>query len=269
MSEMVKKIKSVRWQHLFFLLLIAAVVAGTDGCKSTGKLSKKERKAQIEAAKRELNEIINGTSTKSLSEQDKVISEIANKNYNDPELNQLIIKAQEKVKKTYGDQENLRRQKVDLARAALYDLLLNKDNKSADELEREVNKIKAQNLSDSEIDDLIARVEKKIADMRGSGNIPLKTQIENSFQSVADAGKSGNVTQANSVIKATLQLFSSDDVPVLIIISREGSTVDYDKPTTIGRYLNFLKDQKASRNEVDSYQLDNNGKIKELDLIKK
>jgi hypothetical protein len=269
MSEMMSRIKLIRWQHVFYMLLIAAVVAGADGCKSTGKLSKKERKAQIEAAKKQLNEIISGTCTKPLVEQDKIISEIANKNYNDPELNQLIIKAQETVKKAYAQQEKLRQQKVDAARASLLDLLLNKENRSADELEKEVNKIKAQNLGDAEIDELIARVESKIAGMRGSANVPLKNQIENAFQAIADAGKTGNVTEANSVIKRTLSLFSSEDATVLIIISREGTTVDYDKPTTISRYLNFLKDQKSSKNAVDSYQMDSGGKIKELDLIKK
>jgi hypothetical protein len=269
MSEMMRKIKSFRWQQALFMILIAALVAGADGCKSTGKLSKKERKAQIEAAKKQLNEIISGTSTKSLTEQDRIISEIANKNYNDPELNSLIVKAQETVKKAYAEQEKLHRQKIDAARAALFDLLLNKENKSADELEKEMNKIKAQNLGDNEIDELLSRLEKKIADMRGSANVPLKTQLERAFQSIADAGKTGNVTQANTLIKSTLQLFSSDDAPVLIIISREGSTVDYDKPTTISRYLNFVKDQKASKNGIDSYQTDDGGKIKELDLIKK
>jgi len=45
--------------------------------------------------------------------------------------------------------------------------------------------------------------------------------------------------------------------------------VDYDKPTTIKRYLNFVMDQKASRNAVDTYSVDGEGKIKELELIKK
>jgi hypothetical protein len=45
--------------------------------------------------------------------------------------------------------------------------------------------------------------------------------------------------------------------------------VDYDKPTTIKRYLEFVRDQKASLNAVDSYQLDSEKKITELDLIKK
>ena len=117
--------------------------------------------------------------------------------------------------------------------------------------------------------DLYSRVEKKIESMRSAENIPMKTQLENNFQAIADAGKSGNLTQAANLIKSTLPLFASEDTPVLIIIAREGDIVDYDKPTTIKRYLDFLKDQKASRNAVDSYTLDNNGKIKELDLIKK
>jgi ribosome-binding ATPase YchF (GTP1/OBG family) len=253
------------------MVLIAAVVAGSDGCKSTGKLSKKERKAQIEAAKKELTAIINGTSTKSLEQQEKYISDIANKNYNDADLNALLVQATQKVKKAFAERDTLRQQQIDEAKAALFDLLQNKDNKSADEMESELNLIKAKykNLNDEEVSDLYTRIEKQIASMRSTGNIPLKTKLETNFQSIADAGKSGNLTQAAALIKSTLPLFASDDTPVLIIIAKDGTLIDYDKPTTIQRYLNFLKDQKTSRNNVDSYLLDNNGKIKELDLIKK
>lgn len=272
MSEVIHKIKTFQWQHVLFVLMIAAVVVGSDGCKTSGKISKKERKAQIEAAKKQLQEIINGTTTLPLEQQDKLISDIANKNYNDPALNQLIIEATQKVKKAYGEQELLRQQQTDAARAALLDMLVNKENKSADELQKELDLIKAQNISDSEIYELIDRVEKKIEAMRATGsteNIPLKSQLESAFQSVVEASKSGNASQVNAVIARTLKLFSSDDAPVLIIISREGNIVDYDKPTTIKRYLNFLNDQKVNRNAIDSYQLDTDGKIKELDLIKK
>jgi hypothetical protein len=169
-----------------------------------------------------------------------------------------------------AEQTQANAQKIDVARAALYDLLLNKDNKTADELEQALNAIKKQNLNDQEINDLIARLEKKIADMRsGGGNLPVKTQLENAFMAIANAGKSGDLTQADNTIQKTLQYFSSDDAPVLIIISREGATVDYDKPTTIKRYLNLLKDTKASKNDIDAIMTDANGKIKELDLIKK
>jgi len=271
MSEVVRKIKSFRWHHLFIMVLIATIVVGSEGCKSTGKLSKKERKAQIEAAKKELTAIINGTTTKTLEQQEKYINDVMNKNYNDADLNALLVQATQKVKQAFAERDKLYQQDLDEARAALFDLLQNKDNKSADELEMELNKIKARykNLKNEEIMDLYSRVEKKIESMRSAENVPMKTQLENNFQAIADAGKSGNLTQAANLIKSTLPLFASEDTPVLIIIAREGDIVDYDKPTTIKRYLDFLKDQKANRNAVDSYTLDNNGKIKELDLIKK
>jgi hypothetical protein len=64
-------------------------------------------------------------------------------------------------------------------------------------------------------------------------------------------------------------MFSSRDVPVLIIINQSGNLKDYDEPTTIGRYLNYLKDRKASPNAVHNLVKDANGKISELELIKK
>lgn len=273
MSEIINKIKTVRWQHVMFIMLMALIVVGTDSCKSSGKLSKKERKAQIESAKKQLEPIVNGTSTLSLEEQQRIVKGIISKNYNDPVLNSMIEDAQTKLKSAFAEQEKVRAQKVDVARATLYDLLLNKDNKSADELERDLAEIKSQNLKDSQIDDLVSRVEKKIKEMRASGgsgaNLPVKTQLENAFTSIATSAKGGNLTQADNTIQKTLQFFSSEDVPVLIIISREGSMVDYDKPTTIKRYLNFLRDTKASKNDIDAIMTDANGKIKGLDLIKK
>jgi hypothetical protein len=271
MSEVIQRIKSIRWHQLFMMVLIAAVVVGSDGCKSTGKLTKKERKAQIAAAKTELTSIINGTSTKTLEQQEKYINDIANKNYNDADLNALLVQATQKVKKAFAERDTLKQQQIAEAKAALFDLLQNKDNRSADEMQTELNRIKAKykNLNDEEVNDLIFRVEKQIASMKSTGNVPLKTKLETNFQAIADAGKSGNLTQAAALIKSTLPLFAGDDTPVLIIIAKDGSIIDYDKPTTIKRYLNFLNDQKINRNSVDSYELDTDGKIKELDLIKK
>ena len=272
MSEIVRKIKSFRWQRMMFILMMALMVAGADSCKSTGKISKNQRKAEIENAKRQLKSIINGTSTLSLDEQKHLIASIMDKNYNDPALDALIIEANKKLRAELIESEKNKAQKVDIARAALYDLLLNKDNKSADELTKELSVIKAQKLNDQEIDELIIRLEKKIQGMRSSDNdakLPVKTQLENAFTTIANAAKTGNLSQADNTIQKTLQLFSSDDAPVLIIISREGSIVDHDKPTNIKRYLNLLRDTKTSRNNIDAIMTDDNGKIKELDLIKK
>lgn len=270
MSEIAGKIRSFNWQRVMFVLLMVVIVAGADSCKSSGKLSKKERKAQIEAAKKQLQPIISGTSTLSYDEQKRIVGEVMDKNLNDPVVNDMIIQAQQQLKVLLGKETEAKAKKVDIARATLYDLLLNKDDKTADELEKELNAIKKQNLGDSEIDELITRLEKKIQDMRSGGsNLPVKAQLENAFTTIANAAKTGNLTQADNTIQKTLQLFSSDDAPVLIIISREGSTVDYDKPTTIKRYLNLVKDTKASKNDIDAIMTDANGKIKELDLIKK
>jgi len=266
MSGIVQKIK---WQQVVLIFLIAAVAIGSDGCKTTGKLTKKERKAQIEAAKKDLNEIISGTSTKSLEEQDRIVNDIANKNLNDKDLNTMIIQAQQKLKKAFAERDRNKQVKVDEARAKLLDLLLNKEGKSAEELQKELNAIKALNLNDKDLNDLIAKVEQKIASMGTSANIPLKDQIETAFQGIANASKSGDISKASQIIKNTMPLFTGEDAPVLIIISRDGSMVDYDKPTTIKRYMDFIRDQKASRNTVDTYLLDTDGKIKELDLIKK
>ncbi|NQV01074.1 MAG: hypothetical protein HQ542_00370 [Bacteroidia bacterium] len=271
MTNIVSRLKSFGWQQFVVITLIALVAVSFDSCKSSGKLTRKEKKAQIEMYKKQMHAIINGTTKMTLEEQDRAISEAINKNFGDDELNQLILQAQQKSKSAYADFLKEQEQKVAVARNKLYDLLVNKQNLSADELETEMNKIKAENLGNEEIDELLARMEKKIIEMRqySSVEMTLKSKLESSFQSIADASRAGNTSMANSLIESALNYFSAPDVTVLIIISREGSIVDYDKPTTINNYLNFLKDQKENRNSVDSYQMDTSGKIKELDLIKK
>jgi len=271
MTNIVSRLKSFGWQQFLIITLVALVAVSFDSCKSTGKMTKKEKKAQIEMYKQQMRSIINGTTKMTLEEQDRAISDAINKNFGDDELNQLILQAQQVSKKAYADELKAHEQKVAVARNKLYDLLVNKQNLTADQLEAEMNKIKAENLGDEEINELLGRLEKKIAEMRtaASGQMSLKTKLESSFQSIADAARAGNPSMANSLIDGALNYFSAPDIPVLIIISREGSIVDYDKPTTIQNYLNFLKDQKESRNNVDSYQMDATGKIKELDLIKK
>lgn len=96
-------------------------------------------------------------------------------------------------------------------------------------------------------------------------NAPASQKLEQYFASIAG---SGSVTGANSSINEALTLFSSDQAPVLIIISEEGGQKDYDKPTTIRAYLNYLKDQRKNMNRIGAIQLDANGKIKELELVK-
>jgi len=77
-----------------------------------------------------------------------------------------------------------------------------------------------------------------------------------------------NVDIANKKINLILQQFDTPDIPVLIIISNAGGFNDYDRPTTISRFLNYLKDKQSYHYKVDSVKRDGLGKLTELELIK-
>lgn len=85
------------------------------------------------------------------------------------------------------------------------------------------------------------------------------------FDAIANAD---NVISANNSIDEALTLFTSSTVPVLIVISQEGGDKDYDRPTTIRAYLNYLKDQKKNINQIEKVKLDEFGKITEVELKK-
>lgn len=91
-------------------------------------------------------------------------------------------------------------------------------------------------------------------------------KLDTYFSAIAN---SSSLASANSSISEALGLFASKDTPVLIVISEENGQKDYDKPTTIGDYLNYLKDQKKSINKISQLQFDNAGKITEVELVTK
>ena len=151
-----------------------------------------------------------------------------------------------------------------------------------EEKENRVQTIKDWNLQNAEVDDLLFQVEKKLAreraqaeqraeEERRAAEEAAKAQqpknvLERNLASIANAT---SVTQANRLINETLQLFSSNSVPVLIIISQAGGFNDYDRPTTIENYLNYVKDQKVNRNSVSDLKFNDAGKITEVELIKR
>ena len=151
-----------------------------------------------------------------------------------------------------------------------------------EEKEHRVQTIKDWNLQNAEVDDLLFQVEKKLARERAQAEQKAleelraaeeaakakepKNMLEKNFAGIANAS---SVTQANRIINETLQMFSSNSVPVLIIISQAGGFNDYDRPTTIENYLNYVKDQKVNRNQVYNLKFNDDGKITEVELIKK
>ncbi len=93
-------------------------------------------------------------------------------------------------------------------------------------------------------------------------------RLNNYFSAISSSSQ--NTTAANRNINETEAMFASPDVPVLIIIHEsEDGTKDYDEPTTITKYLNYLKDQGKNINEIYDMKTDGSGKITELELIRK
>ncbi len=144
-----------------------------------------------------------------------------------------------------------------------------------EEKEARVQTIKDWNLQNAEVDDLVLQVEKKLARERAQKEEEERNKqevqaanvtLERNFSSIAS---SGSISQANRTINETLGMFESPNVPVLIIINQNVGFNDYDRPTTIEKYLNYLKDQKVSPNKVHEIKYNANGKINELELIKK
>ncbi len=160
-------------------------------------------------------------------------------------------------------------------------LLLNDDGTlTFEEKEKELARIRALNINDPEINDLIARVATRIEEEkreagntnpgnntnRGGSGLDGVGNLKNYMRQIVSARS--NVT-ANYAIDEALTLFSSEDVPVFIVIHESNGQKDYDQPTTIRKYLEYLKDQKKSNAEVADVVFDENGKIKEVELIKK
>ena len=148
-----------------------------------------------------------------------------------------------------------------------------------EEKEARVQTIKDWNLQNAEVDDLLFQVEKKLARERAQKEEEARRAAEEqeqaaaadvvlgrNFNSIANAG---SVSQANRVINETLSLFESPNTPVLIIIKQNAGFNDYDRPTTIENYLNYLKDQKKATEKISDIKYNSNGKINELELIKK
>ncbi len=175
--------------------------------------------------------------------------------------------------------------KVSQAKADLQTLLAD-NNKSPEDLERDLARIKAMNLNDPEVNAMIKQAEEKIskkkaevAEMKRKAEEeakrkaeeearqkPAKLTLNDHFTRIISAA---NATDANNYINEALKLFGSPETPVLISLGVFGGEKDYDKPTTIGKYLNYLKDQKRNINVIDNIVYDSNGKIKELELMRK
>jgi len=171
--------------------------------------------------------------------------------------------------------------KIAKAKSDLESILMDDGSMSIEKKEQIIKAVKDSGVQDKEVLELLAKAEAIVE----SDKAKLKAEQlakEREVRRLAEAGgdktvdqyfneiaTAGSVESANTNVSNALKLFSSPDVPVLIIIGVFSGEKDYDKPTTIGKYLNYVKDQKKSPNKVDNVEYDSDGKIKSIELVKK
>ena len=172
-------------------------------------------------------------------------------------------------------------QQVEQAKTDLLAIINDRGSMTLEEKENRLNAIKAQNFTDAEVralidraEDVLAKLRQRMAEeqardaqtQRENKQTQLHNEIKSQFRSVASAT---SFAQANRRIANALELFASEDIPLLIIISIENGMKDYDRPTTIRKYLEYLKDVRKFDKDIESVVVDKNGKITEIELIKK
>lgn len=175
---------------------------------------------------------------------------------------------------------------IDKAKTELTAIINDNGKMSIAAKESKVAEIKALNLQDPEVDELILRAEDAIAKQKAElkrleDEKEKKRKAEESAAAVTEQKyekiddyldavvNTKSLEMSNQRINETLKFFASPEVPVLIIIYQEADIKDYDKPTTIKKYLEYLKDQQKNPNKVNDVKYNDNGKITELELLKK
>lgn len=154
-----------------------------------------------------------------------------------------------------------------------------------DEQFKRLDTIKSYNINDQDVKDLIVKVsdklntekakaERKAEEERLRKEEVAKKQAEQAkFNTInedfARIGHAGSYEEADKEISRILTIFATPDVPVLIIIDQVDGVNDYARPTTASRFLNYLKDIKSYNYAVESLKRNTEGKITELELIKK
>jgi hypothetical protein len=175
--------------------------------------------------------------------------------------------------------------KVEQAKKDLNAMLSGSTNWTLDQQKARLDEIRSYNIDDPEIKSLIDKVGKKLemdvaeAERLAEEERLRKLEEEKRMQEASkykdidtqleSISTSSTIDAANQKIMLSMDKFASPDVPVLIIISQAGGFNDYDRPTTISKFLHYLKDKQEYKYQVVSVKKDALGKITELELLKK
>jgi oligoendopeptidase F len=171
---------------------------------------------------------------------------------------------------------------IEQAKQDLLNIISDPESWTVAEKEAMVSEIKSMNLEDPEVvallekvDEIIAKEKaalKRLEEERLRNEQKALEQEEQKFMKLEDlfdnVANNKSMEMSNRSINEALKYFASPDVPVLIIVFMDGDIKDYDKPTTIKKYLEYVKDQGRNVNKIHNVQFDAIGKITELELIK-
>ncbi len=72
--------------------------------------------------------------------------------------------------------------------------------------------------------------------------------------------------ESEEIINETLSYFESNESPVLIILQEVDGKVFYDRPTTIEKYLYYLKDMKKNSHQIQKLNFSDNEKVNKMIL---
>lgn len=171
---------------------------------------------------------------------------------------------------------------IEQAKQDLLNIISDPESWTVAEKEAMVSEIRSMNLEDPEVVALLEKVDEIIAEEKAAlkrleeerlrNERKALEQEEQKFMKLEDlfdnVANNKSMEMSNRSINEALKYFASPDVPVLIIVFMDGDIKDYDKPTTIKKYLEYVKDQGRNVNKIHNVQFDAIGKITELELIK-
>ena len=106
---MVKHLKSI----IIIAMIALVTICGATSCKSSGKMTKKEYKAKVEQATKDLNAILNDETNWSLEEQLARVNEIKQVDFSkkNPEIVEMIERAEAKIAREMEERDRLAEQK--------------------------------------------------------------------------------------------------------------------------------------------------------------
>jgi len=248
------------------VLLVANIAFANTACTPKKKIHKPKTSLNLVKIGKQLADIENNTNNLSIDERRKQLAKIKRMKIKDAATLNRIKKLEAQLDAEEQEMERLKKEKIEKERkaAALKDLQnIFADNDRGNSLKNKnrLDEIKNMGFTDANILEWIKKCEKKLEGMDNT-----KFKLNKYFIDIASMAKAANFKEANKLVASALKMCKSGDTPVLI---KAGST--FGRPMTVKQYLEYIKDQKEYRKQVEDIIVNSENKIIEItvNIIKK